>query len=68
MSMTEGKVESWRMGVEVPPASVTVFFPLRPPQAKGFVPDWSIVLITVTVVAAIVSLLYGIKMVSEAVV
>lgn len=38
------------------------------PQEKGSVPDWAIVLITVTVVAAIAFLLYGIKKVSAAVV
>lgn len=56
--------------VEVPPASIT--FPLcsagLKPQEKGSVPDWAIVLITLTVVAAIVSLLYGLKNVSEAMV
>ncbi|XP_074190080.1 uncharacterized protein LOC141571854 [Rhinolophus sinicus] len=31
------------------------------PQEKGSVPDWAIVLITLTVVAAIASLLYGLK-------
>lgn len=61
-------VGSW--GIEVPPASVTA--PLwssgPKPQEKGSVPDGAIVLITLSLVAAIVSLLYGIKKVSEAVV
>ncbi|DAA16431.1 TPA: diffuse panbronchiolitis critical region 1-like [Bos taurus] len=35
------------------------------PQEKGSVPDWAIVLITLSLVAAIVSLLYGIKKACE---
>lgn len=65
--VTEGSEE---LGVEVLPASVTV--PLcssgPKPQEQGSVPDWAIVLITLTVAAAIVGLLYGIKKVSETVV
>lgn len=35
---------------------------------KSSIPDWAIVLITLTLVAAIVGLMYGVKMVSEAVI
>ena len=60
----------WSRGTEVPPALITVplWSPGPKPQEKGSVPDWAIVLITLSLVAAIVSLLYGIKKVSKAVV
>lgn len=50
----------WRQGCG-PPASVT-----DPLCSLGPVlPDWAIVLITITVVAAIASALYGVKKVSD---
>lgn len=60
---------SGELGVGVPPALITVplCFSGPKPQEKTSVWDWAIVLITVTVVAAVVSLLYAIKKVSEAV-
>lgn len=60
---------SGELRVAVPPALITV--PLCSsglrPQEKSSVWDWAIVLITLTVVATMVSLLNGTKKVSETV-
>lgn len=65
----ESMEDSGELGVEVPPALITV--PLcssgPKPQEKSSVRDWATVPIPLTVVAAVASLLYGIKKVSEAV-
>nr|CAI9704380.1 unnamed protein product [Rangifer tarandus platyrhynchus] len=51
---------------EAATASSGLSVPTSPkPQEKGSVPDWAIVLITLSLVAAIVSLLYGIKKACE---
>ena len=64
--MSESQKERWKVtegsggqGVEVSLCSSG-----PKPQEKGSVPDWAIVLITLTLVAATVSLLYSIKKMS----